>query len=314
MEQDLNDFVQQHMTKGGRLVPARLQTALALLERLRESPSLKLEAHQASRGSSGLESHEPFGARAHERFNLEAINKYHGRRSSNLEDWGQVLLDEVKARGFEALPSNARQKLLDAIQEVFAAKLRSILEQEPLQARVKSRTVESLIKEVLAQADEKGRMADVAQYLVGAKLELRFNQRLPVHPVNKGDRKSFGDQEARKGDFEIGDCVIEVALGLPDEKHLAQIESALDQADVEVWLLTRGDRVATWQNELDRRLGAGMRRVVVTSVEAFVGQNIAELAAFSASEKPSQIKLLIDIYNDRFVDMVGTPGIRIVIK
>jgi len=314
MSLDLEEFLRNQMMKGGRLVPARLQTALALLEKLRDKPSLKLDEHLASKGSSGLESHETYGNRAHDRLGLEPINKNHGLRSSSLQDWGQELLDHLKAVGFESVAFDVQQKLLDTTQGLFAAQLQCILEQEPLEARVRSRSAETVVRELLAQAEEKGRMADVAQYLVGATLILRFDRDIPTHPVNKGDRKSFSDQEARKGDFEIGDLVIEVALGLPDEKHIAQVEAALEESDTEVWLLTRGDRVATWRNELERCDGLDMRRVVVTSVEAFVGQNVAELAAFSASERLSQFAKLIHIYNNKSIDQVGTPGIRVVLK
>ena len=54
--------------------------------------------------------------------------------------------------------------------------------------------------------------------------------------------------------------------------------------------------------------------MVVTSVEAFVGQNITELGEFSAKGKLSQLQALFDLYNTRWISQVGTPGIRIVMK
>ncbi|MGW8257315.1 MAG: hypothetical protein ACWGMZ_07525, partial [Thermoguttaceae bacterium] len=74
-------FVEKNMMKHNRLVPARLQTALALLERLRKYPMLNLDVHLASKGSSGLEGHETYGNLAHNRLKLEPLNKNHGRRS-----------------------------------------------------------------------------------------------------------------------------------------------------------------------------------------------------------------------------------------
>ena len=88
----------------------------------------------------------------------------------------------------------------------------------------------------------------------------------------------------------------------------------LEDSDAEVWLLTRVDRVATWKNELSNSDGVDIRRVVVTSVEAFVGQNITELGEFSAAGKLSQLQALFDLYNTRWISQVGTPGIRIVMK
>jgi hypothetical protein len=166
----------------------------------------------------------------------------------------------------------------------------------------------------LLQAEEKAKSGDVAQYLVGAKLALRFKRDIPIHPANKSDRKSFFDKGAKLGDFEIENAVIEVAIGLPDPKHLEQVAEILDNSDAEVWLLTRADRVGTWRSEIKGADDVDGKRIVVTSVEAFVGQNITELAEFSAKGKATQLASLFDLYNSKWVEQVGTPGIRIVVK
>ncbi len=296
-------------------MPERLQAAMALLERLREFPSLSLSAHQKA-GSSGLISHETLGDEALNRFNLQAINKNHGRRSCNLAAWGQDLLEVVRAAEFEAANKDKREGFLSAAQEIIGERLRSITEQEPLTVKVRSRSVEDVIHEVLLQAERKRKTGDVAQYLVGAKLMLRFQRDIPVHAANKGDRKSAFDPDARLGDYHFGNAVIEVAVGPPDAKHLEQIADILAQSDsdAEVWLLTRSDRVNAWQNELRLTDGVEAKRVIVTSVEAFVGQNITELGEFKAKGKAEQLGRLFDLYNERWVAKVGSPGIRIVIK
>lgn len=307
----LDSFIQTFMRKGNRPVPARLQTALGLLEKLREEPSLDIVSHLAARGSSGLESHETWGNKAHERLGLEAINKNHGRRSSSLQDWGQQLLDVLKAAGFEEGTAASRADLIDAAQAAFAAVLRNILEQEPLSIRLKGRSAEAAIREILDQAEEKGKTGDVAQYLVGAKLMIRLHVEMPVHQANKGDRRGRGDREARLGDFEIADAIIEVAVGLPDDKHLEQVVEALADTDKEVWLLTRAHRVTIWQEELKTMGGVDLKRVIVDSVEGFVGQNMTELGRFSARGRVVQLTELFKLYNERWIAAVGTPGIRI---
>jgi len=306
-----DDFIQQHMKKCNKAVPARLQTALALLEKLREEPSLDLADHLASPGSSGLEGHETWGDRAHERFKLEAINKNHGRRSSSLQDWGSQLLGILKAAGFEAAPPPMRSSLIDTAQAAFAAVLRNILGQEPLQVRLKGRSAQAVIRDVLEQAQAKGKSGDVAQYLVGAKLMLRLRVEVPVHPANKADRRSRGDTSARLGDFEIEDAIIEVAVGLPDDKHVVQIAEALEDVDKEVWLLTRSQGLKTWEEELEAAEDLDLKRVIVGSVESFVGQNISELGKFSAKGRAAHLKKLFELYNARWVANVGSPGIRI---
>lgn len=294
-------------------MPARLQAGLVLLERLRECPSLELSEHRAP-GSAGVKSHETFGTRAHERLGLEPINKNHGRRSSNLPEWGQYLLDAIASAGFAKATTERREVIINEAQALLAEPLRAIIEQEPLEARIKGRSVETIIHDLLLAADEKGKSGEVAQYLVGAKLVLRFKREIPVHPANKSDRKYRADENAKLGDFEIQNAVIEVAVGPADQKHLQQMAEILEKSDKEVWLLTRADRVNGWKNEVDDADDIDSKRVVVTSVEAFVGQNITELAEFSTAGKVTQLKALFDIYNSQWVEKVGTPGIRIALK
>jgi hypothetical protein len=310
----LQAFVEAHAKKGERFVPARLQAALALLERLRDFPSLNLAEHLSQSGSAGIISHETYGEKALERLHLQAINKTHGRRSSNLPGWGQELLNAIGTLGFAKASAAVRSRILTKAQDVFAGPLRNIIEQDPLEAHLRNRTAESVINELLLAAEEKGKSGEVAQYLVGAKLALRLSREIPVYPANKSDRTSHFDPAPRLGDFEIENAVIEVAVGLPDDKHLLQIEEILEKSEAEVWLLTRADRVATWQNELKANEAIEAKRVVVTSVEAFVGQNITELGEFSAKGKADRLKELFDLYNARWIELVGTPGIRIVAK
>lgn len=294
-------------------MPARLQAALALLERLREYPSLKLSDHQLP-GNNGVTSHETFGASAHKRFELDPINKNHGRRSCNLAQWGQPLLDVMKSADFVDASPEQREKLITQAQGMLIGPLRDIIEQDPLEARIKGRSAEAIVAEILQDADEKGKLGDVAQYLVGAKLMLRLKREIPVHSANKSDRKHRADEAAKWGDFVIENAVIEVAMGSQDDKHLQQIEEIVENTDKEVWLLTRKDREAGWKDAIKGSSDIKSDRVVVNSVESFVGQNITELAGFSAVEKVKQLKELFELYNTRWIAKVGTPGIRIIMK
>ena len=311
------EFIETFMRKGAKsaqLTPARLQAALALLERVRKHRSCNLNDHLASKGSSGLEAHETYGGIAIVRFKLEALNKNHGRRSSNLQDWGQQLLDFLVSAGFEQLSESKQSQLIDAAQQPFALAMHRLIEQDPLQARIRGRSAVAVVREILDQAEEKGRAGDVAQYLVGAKLMLRLGVEIPVHPANKGDRKSRSDSAPRLGDYEVGDAIIEVALGLPDDKHIRQVEDALDDPNKEVWLLTKSERVESWVKELGHIEPMALRRVVIDSVEGFVGQNIAELSGFQGKSKSVKLKELFDLYNDRWIGQVGFYGIRILIS
>ena len=78
-----------------------------------------------------------------------------------------------------------------------------------------------------------------------------------------------------------------------------------------MWLLTRGELVKTWQQELEDTEELDLKRVIVGSVEGFVGQNITELGKFSAKGRAIQLEELFKLYNGRWIAQVGTPGIRI---
>ena len=93
--------------------------------------------------------------------------------------------------------ADARSRILDEAQQVFAVPLRAIIEENPIEVRLRDRTVETTIRELLLAAEEKGKSGDVAQYLVGAKLALRLNLQIPVYPANKSDRTSHFDPAPR---------------------------------------------------------------------------------------------------------------------
>jgi hypothetical protein len=301
------------MRNARRFIPARLQAALALTERLRDVPSLAVGDHLYAPNSASLQLHVTYGDLAHQRLGLSPVVQNHGRISSKLPEWGQALLDAVAKTGFSDLAPGVRSQIIDEAQATIATPLRSIIER-PLVVSLCGRTAEAVVNELLVDAEAKGKSGDVAQCLVGAKLSLRFNRPIPVYPANKSDRTSHFDPAPRRGDFEIENAVIEVAVGLPDDKHLQQIAEILETSDAEVWLLTRADRVETWQRELKKEEGIETKRVVVTSVEAFVGQNVTELGEFSAKGKADRLRALFDLYNERWVARVGTPGMRIVVK
>ena len=303
-------FVADSMTKGGRPVPGRLQTALALLERLVECPSPSLADHLAESRQSLL-SHETFGNRATERLGLGKLNKNHGRRSSNIQDWGQRLIDLAVQGGFTGKnPEPARN-----LQALLAATLTQVAHSDPLSVRVRGRTAQATVADILDQAQERGQAGLVGQYLVGAKLQLRFPERkIPVHTYNKGDRRSNSDLAARLADFQIAEAAIEVALGTPDAKHIDQVRDILDRDDTEVWLLVRQFRLESWRKELEVAIDGSDQRVVVAAIEAFVGQNITELGEFSAQGKSGQLKRLIETYNDVWAAQHAQPSLRIVIK
>ena len=187
-----------------------------------------------------------------------------------------------------------------------------MIEQQPLEVCVQGCSAETVIHDVLDQAERRGHAEDLAQCLVGAKLEMRFNREVLAWPHSRSDSNFRSNGVTKPGHFEVGNAVIEVVMGLPDCDHIEHIGKALGNLDAEVWILTRDDHVMTWKNAVEKVCGPHSERVIVTTVERFVGQTITELAGFSTKRKVAQLESLFAQHNNR-AEQAGTPGIRIVL-
>jgi len=296
------------------LVPSRLRAALLVIERIREHPSLDINCHLVRKNDSIIHSQNVYGSRVYKRLNLEPGVIDFGNHTSNLFEWGQFLLDAIAAEGFAEASPLQRESILSAAQLELAKSLRFIIESEPLEVELKNQTAEATIQDLLLAADGKGKAGDVARYLVGAMLALRFKREIPILPAYQSNRRQCAEKDAALGSFEIRNAVIEVNVEPVDQTSLKRIADALEKTDKEVWLLTRSERVSGWQNEIENADDIDSQRVIVTSVEAFLGQNITELAEFSGAGKAIQLKSLFDVYNCHWIERLGTLGIRVVFK
>ncbi len=298
------------MNDGERVVPARLQAAMALLEKLRTDPALDLAEHMSGEGSTGLKSHETFGKAACDRFNIEPPNKTHGRRSSEIRRWGPSILDALHAAGFENADAGKRESMLDAAQSVVADRLRSYTESEPIAVRCRNKSVASIVADIIRQAEEKRKAGEVAQYLVGAKLEARFPDIDLKRRANAGDGDWSRNENAALGDFQIGTTVIEIAVGMPDEKHINQAAKILSSGTFEAWLIVRSDRRDAWIRELIEA-EVDLNRVSVLGINEFIGQNLGEMGRLDRSQSLTEFRKVIDAYNDQWVACFASTLIRI---
>ena len=173
------------------------------------------------------------------------------------------------------------------------------------------RTAEAAIRELLERAEPKGRLEEVAHAVVGAALELCRGPKLKSTGCKQSGGESGSDASVAAADLRIGDTAFVVIAGMPDEEHLNQIADALQDAELEVWVITCENRAASWRNELAHCDGVDLSRVVVTSVESFVGQTLSELGAFSSRGNWIKLANLVRIYNDRWVAHGEAPKIRI---
>lgn len=204
---------------------------------------------------------------------------------------------------------------IDNWQATIAEYLREIINQAPIEVKLKGKLAKAIVGEVLIQADKRKLAGSIAQYLVGAKLRLKFPAKqdlITVAGANLADRTSSAASN-RRADFDLGDHVFEVTVGPPDAKHFDQVQSIISESDAFVWLLVREDRLGFWADEARRR-SLDMRRLAIASIEQFVGQNISELGDMTIEGEMAQIRRLFDEYNEVWISQFGTNGMRVEAK
>jgi hypothetical protein len=130
----------------------------------------------------------------------------------------------------------------------------------------------------------------VAQYLIGAKLQLRF----PELKVSNDSFSTADDQLGRKGDFLIGDTAFHVTVA-PMQAVYDKCKSNLD-AGYRVYLLVPEDKVVGARQNAEV-VAAG--KISVEAIESFVGQNIEELSTFAQKKLLVRLLKLLQTYNER---------------
>jgi len=281
-------------------LPAKgsIAAALHVLNRLRIGYDLTVSAHVASgeaqitglSGSAVRKILTEFG----ETRVLSAIG---GRSNRGARGDITKLFDAMQSLHLERLPEPERISVLRAMQRrlvteyvgrYFAVK------------RVKApfdmnATTDSLIHTLLGNAAASGKAGAVAEYLVGAKLALKF-------PSKEIRNKRFNTADAPggfSGDFEVGNTAFHVTVA-PMPELLQKCKANLERG-LRVYLLVLESQVVGARQNMEM-IAAG--RISVRSIESFVATNVDELAEFADGETlKTGVRRLLEKYNER-VDTV----------
>jgi len=152
----------------------------------------------------------------------------------------------------------------------------------------------SAVHEVIERAREVGKAGPVAQYLVGAKLQLRF----PETKISNDGYSAADAPTGRSGDFQIGDTVFHVTVS-PAPAVIEKCKQNLAHG-IRVFLLVPDALVVGTRQNAEV---AAPDRIMVESIESFVANNIEELSRFSRGELTGGFRRLLETYNER-VDAV----------
>lgn len=207
------------------------------------------------------------------------------------------LLESLKTLNLDLVSPEERNEILTALQAALVEKVREWHDRQRLTFSLDlSKTTWQIVREILDSARESGKEGPVAQYLVGANLQLRF----PQIDVENFSYSTSDALQARPGDFFVGDTVFHITVA-PIIGVYERCRANLRDG-YRVYLIVP-DRLAVGVQQ--NAEGAERGRIFVESIEGFIGGNLDEMSVFSRRDMIRQLRRLLEVYNMR-VDAVET--------
>jgi hypothetical protein len=270
--------------------------ALVVLERLQTEFTLNIDAHTAKGGSqvSGA-SGEAVRRILAEFGETRPFVSEGGRTNRGLRGDIKTMLDALKSADLRNVTSAQRQLVLVECQRFLVSQVREFHNRQRLTfVYDQNRSVRQCVMDVLAAARLNGKEGPVAQYLVGAKLKLRF----PEKNIENKSYSTADAQQNRPGDFLLGTAAIHVTVA-PMSAVFAKCQRNIHDGLRPYLLVPEKLLVGARQNAELNVEGP----IEIESIESFVAQNILELAEFSGELLPNQFRRLLEIYNERVDDV-----------
>lgn len=276
-----------------------LAGALVVLDRLQHSYSLALEAHIADGGIQIVGLGRPKTAQILARFDKEPLRlKECGRTNIGLNRDIRMLFNVLAPLHLDALSQVERNAILIEMQRwLVVEKVSEYFSRKRVKFDfIPEQTAWQTVHNILAAAKLVSKEGQVAQYLVGAKLALRF----PNVTVRNDLYSTSDSQSGLPGDFVLGSTVFHVTVSsMP--AHYDKCRANV-QAGYDVFLLVP-DRLVVGARQNTEGLLPG--RISVQSLESFISQNLEELSHFARSERTAGFRALLQTYNSR-VDTIET--------
>jgi hypothetical protein len=200
---------------------------------------------------------------------------------------------------------------LDAVEAFWIARVHEFFSAKPFKLRMDaSRSLRVLVRDVIAQAEERQRNTPgmqyagaVLQHLIGAKLDCALG-------AGSFEHNSFSTSDAqsgRNGDFFIGDVAIHVTTA-PGEAVIGRCRDNLDNGHRPIIVTT--SRGVTVAEGLSENAGLG-ERIDVFEVEQFVALNLYELGKFAAEGRRVAVVDVVMRYNEIVEEVETDPSLKI---
>lgn len=263
-----------------------------MLENLKKDFALDIEAHTAEGGSQISGTSGSAVRRILEQFGeIRPFVSEGGRTNRGLRGAIKALLEAISNAGLHRVGEDKRGAILERMQSFLVEQVRDYHSQQRLEVTYNPAiSTWQLIHDLLEQARESDKEGPVAQYIIGAKLQLRFSETA----VGNESYSTADVQLGRRGDFLIGDTVFHVTVApMPAvyEKCRRNLRDGF-----KVYLLVRDRSVVGAKQNAD---ATAPGQITVESIESFISQNLDELSTFSRREHESAVRRLLISYNQR---------------
>ena len=226
---------------------------------------------------------------------IRVLSKEGGRTNRGLMKNLEPLLQLLSETEIEELSPKERDKALESMQEFLAERAKDILNSGKISFEYAGgMTSREVVGNILESARRRLKAGEVAEYLVGAKLALRF----PEHEIRNSASSAADSQSEEHGDFQLSDCVFHVSVS-PNRGHYDKCRENLENG-LRVFFLVPDKRLEGTRQIADSDLNS---RVSVESIESFVAQNIEELSDFSSLEVAKNMRRLLKKYNERLAEV-----------
>ncbi|MCG3129551.1 MAG: hypothetical protein FLDDKLPJ_00284 [Phycisphaerae bacterium] len=233
---------------------------------------------------------------------IQKVLAAHGEKRTFLKEGGRTnrgnhaivasLLEAVTGARLDRVTDAERVTGLHAMQAYLTERVNDYFQQERIKVEFNPTSpARTFIANILVVAEKKSRADYVAQHLVGAKLAQRF----PDATITNFAGSAADEQSGRVGDFQIGDAAFHVTIS-PTSEICAKCGANLKAGTSAVLLVPDGRLAAA--RELARQQGI-LDRIMVESIESFVGQNMAELSEFRRDRLRDELAQLVAEYNRR---------------
>jgi len=277
---------------GGLPAKGTMAGALVVLDRLKKELVLDIDAHTAEGGAQISGASGAAVRKILERFGeTRAFLAEGGRTNRGLPGDMQAMLAALAKLRLEKMAEAERILVLEACQAFIVEQVQEFHSRQRIEIVFDpAESTRELVRQILDKGKERGQSGQVAQYLVGAKLALRFPE-LEV----QNEKYSTADQQlGRAGDFLVGDTAFHVTMTPMDSVYDRCRRNA--EEGLRAYLLVPDEHVGSARSIAKERVPG---RVAVESIESFVGQNVEEMAAFSHDELHQRFYELLETYNQR---------------